>query len=285
MKVDPRLPDEGVNVTPEHPLKDVAHLLATACLVGLVVVFVLGLVVDVAVRYVSPEREARIFDSLGSAIAEHLADGGDEVVERALEPLFARVLEQAPALPYPFKLRVLCNEGPNAVAIPGGIVGVTSGLLSRLRTENELSFVLGHELGHFARRHHLKNLGRGVVIGVIVGGILASAGVDMSSPAGWVMEGALKSHSRDQEIEADRDGAEILAKLYGHTAGAREVLDTLAEASAESALDSLDFTRTHPVGAERVAALKAAAEERGWQQQGETRPLAEELKKACGEKR
>ena len=281
MKVDPRLPDEGVNVTPEHPLKDVAHLLATACLVGLVVVFVLGLVVDVAVRYVSPEREARIFDSLGSAIAEHLADGGDEVVERALEPLFARVLEQAPALPYPFKLRVLCNEGPNAVAVPGGTVGVTSGLLARLKTENELAFVLGHELGHFARRHHLRNLGRGVVVGVIIGGLLAGAGVDLSSPAGWALEGALKSHSREQEIEADRAGTRAIVRLYGHMGGAREVLQTLSEVASEGAMDRLDFTRTHPVGEARIAALDAAAAEKGWLTKGEPRPLAPAITGAC----
>ncbi len=285
MRVEPRLPNEGVNVTPEHPLKDVAHLLAMFCLVALAVVFVVGLLVDLAVRYVSPEREAEIFGSLGSALAGHLANGGDEEAEEALQPLFARVIEQAPALPYPFKLKVLCDEGPNAVAIPGGTVGVTSGLLSRLRTENELAFVLGHELGHFENRHHLKNLGRGVVVGVIVSGILASAGADMSSPAGWVLEGALKSHSREQEIEADRAGTEVLVKLYGHGAGAAEVLDALAEAAAEGALDRVDFTRTHPVGAERVAALEASAKERGWAMEGDTRPLGEELRRACGAKR
>jgi beta-barrel assembly-enhancing protease len=283
VRIEPRLPDEGVNVTPEHPLKDVAHLLATALLVGLAVVFVVGLVVDFAVRYVSPEREARIFGSLGSTLIEGLSDGADQAAEKALQPLFERVVAQAPALPYPFKLRVLCNEGPNAVAVPGGTVGVTSGLLSRLQSENELAFVLGHELGHFGRRHHLRNLGRGVVVGVILGGLLASAGVDLGSPTGWVLEGALKSHSREQEIEADLAGAGALVKLYGHMAGAREVMHTLSEATSESALDRLDFTRTHPVGAARVAALEAAALEKGWTKKGETRPLPAGIRGACAQ--
>ena len=284
MKLDPRLPKEGVNVTQEHPLKDVAHLLLMACLVALAFVFVAGVIVDLAVRRISTEREIELFDSLGPSLVEHLANGGDEEVERALAPLFARVVEKANAPPYPFRLRILCTDTPNALAVPGGFVGVTSGPLKRMRTENELAFVLGHELGHFAHRHHLRNMGRGVAVAFVLGALLAGAGVDLDSPAAWVFDGALKSHSRDQEIEADRLGAAVLAKLYGHTAGAGEVLDTLSDVTSEGVLDHLDFTRTHPVGTQRKAALDKLTREKGWTTEGPTEPLPVGVKEACSRK-
>ena len=44
----------------------------------------------------------------------------------------------------------------NAVALPGGNIVVFAGLLKEIKSENELAMILGHELGHFAHRDHLR---------------------------------------------------------------------------------------------------------------------------------
>ncbi|HVH30884.1 MAG TPA: M48 family metalloprotease, partial [bacterium] len=61
-----------------------------------------------------------------------------------------------PEIPYTFK--IIDIDVANALALPGGFIYVTKGLLSFVRSDHELAAVLGHEIGHVAHRHPLKKL-------------------------------------------------------------------------------------------------------------------------------
>ena len=65
---------------------------------------------------------------------------------------------------------------PNAFAIPGGGIGLTTGLLEAMLTEEGMAFVLAHELGHHTKRHVLKNFWRAI----LWTGILSLAGFNDS---------------------------------------------------------------------------------------------------------
>src|ERR1035437_3013046 len=66
---------------------------------------------------------------------------------------------ERPDLPWHFA--VLNNNGINAFAAPGGYIFITSGLMGRMRSEAELAGVLGHEIAHVLRKHHLKAIQKG----------------------------------------------------------------------------------------------------------------------------
>ncbi len=108
---------------------------------------------------------------------------------------------------------VLDTEDVNAFALPGGFVYVSRGILPYLNSEAELAAVLGHEIGHVTARHGLKRQTRGTLanLGAAAAAIVTGQPLvgDLANMAGAAL---VSGYGRDQELEADRIGAEILAR-------------------------------------------------------------------------
>jgi len=119
-----------------------------------------------------------------------------------------------PALDYRFL--VVDSPEVNAFALPGGYIYITRGILSYLNSEAELAGVLGHEIGHVTARHSVQQLSAHTAanVGVTILQIFVpQAGSMIGSNVINVLGGALLSgYGRDHELEADRLGAEYLAR-------------------------------------------------------------------------
>ena len=102
----------------------------------------------------------------------------------------------------------------NAFAIPGGYCYVTRGMLAFLGNEAELAGVLGHELGHITARHGVRQHAKQQVSGIvttILGAVLGNRQLmDLANIAGLAL---LRGYGRENELEADRVGAEYMANL------------------------------------------------------------------------
>lgn len=131
-----------------------------------------------------------------------------------------------------WKFTVLDSPEVNAFALPGGYIYITRGLLAYLNDEAELAGVLGHEIGHVTARHAAQRATRqqvagvGVLLANILGAALEGRGLsgaaDFSSQtAQLAAAGYLAAYSREQESQADRLGADYLAR--NHYAPARMV--------------------------------------------------------------
>ncbi|MFZ5668365.1 MAG: M48 family metalloprotease [Pseudomonadota bacterium] len=176
------------------------------------------------------------------------------------------------AAEYCSDIRVYVMDRPyfNASMAPNGYMEVWSGLLLRARSESELAFVLGHEVGHFAHGHALaqwrtikdrSNLGMVLMLatgGGIVGSLLYLGAIS-----------TVFAFSRDQEIEADRLGFESATKAGYDPAAAAAMWRTLRSETAASDFPKTrtedtraSIFRTHPVTTDRIAALDALAEGR-----------------------
>jgi predicted Zn-dependent protease len=75
-----------------------------------------------------------------------------------------------------YQLLYIPDETVNALALPGDHVIIYQGLLAEAESENEIMMVLGHELGHFANRDHLRGLGRGIVVQIVASLLFGDAG-------------------------------------------------------------------------------------------------------------
>jgi Zn-dependent protease with chaperone function len=250
---EPRLPRDDVNVSPTHPLAEASWLLVAAAVAGLMLAVLAFAATEVVARWLPPGVEARLFGDLWEAFGE--GAGADEPPRTALaRALLARLAAHWPENPYRFRLVALDEEELNAFALPGGTIAVTRGLLASVESENELAFVLGHELGHFAARDHLRALGRGLVLSLVLRAVVGAGAGEAAVPS-LASELASRGFARDQERDADAFALRLLAAEYGHVAGAEAFFRRLPDADAGLAERAAAWLATHPVSESRIAAL------------------------------
>lgn len=112
-----------------------------------------------------------------------------------------------------YRFTVLDSQDVNAFATPGGYIYITRGLLAYLNSEAELAAVLGHEIGHVTARHSVRQQSTATATGLL-GAVLAGAtGVQGVGEAANIAGTAIvRGYGREHELEADRLGAEYLAR-------------------------------------------------------------------------
>ena len=154
-------------------------------------------------------------------------------------------------LPYPFEFHLLAaSQTVNAFALPGGQVFITEGLYRRLGNDGELAGVLGHEIGHVLERHGSQQLAKNNLLQGIVGAA-GVAGGDMNSSraAAWVGNLVKMKYGRNDELESDRWGIELMILAGYSPKHMLEVMDVLAASAGGEAPP--EILSTHPRPANR----------------------------------
>lgn len=159
-----------------------------------------------------------------------------------------------------YRVLYLPNSTVNAIALPGDAIAIYAGLVEQAKSENELMMVLGHELGHFAHRDHLRGLGRSLLIQIVIATFLSDASAIQSAAVSGVEAVSQSRFSQSQEREADEFGLTLLQNTYGHVAGAT---DFFARMSQQRERD-LAFLSTHPAPGQRVKELQRLIQKRGY---------------------
>jgi len=163
---------------------------------------------------------------------------------------------ERPDLPWQFG--VLDHGNVNAFATPGGTIFITRGLLEKMRNEAELAGVLGHEIVHVLKKHHLKAIQKGAQT-ALAGEGLSTALKDRAGPArdkliAFGTEMYTRGLDKSDELEADRLGVVIAARAGYDAYGLPSVLQTLQVMNAQDSALALMF-KTHPAPGERLDAL------------------------------
>lgn len=171
------------------------------------------------------------------AHAQIVRQFGGAYEDPALQDYVQRVGEQLAAnshrkeLGYHFT--VLDSPEVNAFALPGGYIYITRGLLAYLDSEAEMAAVLGHEIGHVTARHSVRQISgtRAAQIGYTIGSVLIP---ELRNQIGQglfnVLGGAITSgYGREHELEADRLGAEYLARSGYDPRAMLDVLEVLKD--------------------------------------------------------
>ena len=248
MKYTPKLLRENVNTSTVSPLREFA-VLTGGILGALIVTYVLlGFALEWVVVPHIPQSVER---SLGELfLGNYTVEDSPEA--QYLQGILDRLVEHEPSQTLDYQLHVEENPMVNAMALPGGHIVLYRGLLDRVESENELAMILGHELGHFGERHHLKGLGRGLVLLVLSATLLG----DQSGITQFLQDSLAKVESRfsqQQEQQVDEFGLHLLQKTYDHVAGATDFFERIQKEEPEGPLAY--FFASHPSPANRVAFL------------------------------
>lgn len=160
----------------------------------------------------------------------------------------------APAMDWEFL--VFDNPEPNAFALPGGKIGMHSGMLNIARSEDEIAAILAHEVAHVVARHPAEQMSQDAAIQTVLAatGITEGAVGQLARMATGI--GQLK-FSRDHESEADRIGLEYMARAGYDPRAAVTMWERMQQAAANVGRPP-QFLSTHPHSEGRIAAIEAA---------------------------
>lgn len=194
-------------------------------------------------------KEMGVYDS--PALQAYVADLGHRLA----------AMSHRPNLPWRFT--IVDSPAINAFALPGGYIYLTRGILAYLGDEAELAGVLGHEIGHVTARHSVQAYSRatGMQFGLLLGQIFVPAmrgnpygGPGMTDAAASGLGLLMLKFGRDDEIQADRLGAEYAAGGGWHPEGVAGMLSTLGRIGELSDRRGVpNWLSTHPAPTSRVA--------------------------------
>ncbi len=177
--------------------------------------------------------------------------------QRALrEKLYYTMDAAADRTAYRLEFRSGRYIGPNAFALPSGIIVMTDELVKLAKKDQEILAVLAHEIGHVRHRHAMRRLLEGSVTALLaaaVTGDLSAIG-SLAAAAPTVLLQA--SHSRDNEREADAYAVQLLSKAGLDPAHLGAILVRLEESAGPGERPPA-FLSTHPATSERQALARA----------------------------
>jgi len=253
-----RAPDLERQLRPSarHALRIVGWSAAAAASLIACAWFLVPAVADRLAPLVPPAVEMRIGQAADRQIrtifGERTCDGA--AGGAALAKLTAR-MNAAADLPMPIDVRVMQDDGVNAVTLPGGRIYILKGLLPTVASADELAGILGHEMGHVAHRDIMRKLiqtgGTSFLLGLLFGDVTGSGTLIM---AGRTLID--RSYSRDVETSADAFAARLMVAL-GRPA--QPLGDWLWRLGQKRGAQEPDLLRSHPHPDERAAALRETA--------------------------
>jgi len=218
---------------------------------------------------------------------KHYPPETDEAEMERVNNLAYRIAAQLPEVHTPYTFQIVKMRAPNAFALPGGFIFITTGMLKINLTDEELAGLIGHEITHVWKEHavHMQKkatllsmLSQALVMGILVG--VKDQGRQDSLP--WVyapdseirryetqkdnyLQGAIafgavfqellmQGYSRGYEMESDREGMRLMAMAGFDPEGTLDLLQNLHHRIYEA--PGYGYWRSHPYFEDRVEAAE-----------------------------
>lgn len=231
---------------------------------------------EVAADDLSPTNERKLGESIMREAVRDPTYLADPDATEYLNALGYQLVAASPARHIDFNFFFVRDPMLNAFALPGGFIGVHSGLVLAAQSESELAAVMAHEIGHVAQRHIARMLvqqrqSSAIAIGALLLALLAAR--SNSSSSGDLTTAAMLggqaaaiqqqlNFSRDAEREADRVGFQILVSAGFDPSAMATFFGRLQQGSRiyESGAAPA-YLRTHPLTTERIGDIQSRLRE------------------------
>jgi beta-barrel assembly-enhancing protease len=181
-----------------------------------------------------------------------------------------RLVAASPDANQDFEFFLIQDKTINAFAMPGGFIGVNTGLLLAAQTESELAGVLAHEVAHVTQHHLARLLGKQEQMSIptlaaVILGLLAARSNPEVTQAVIVGAGATSiqtqlNYTRDFEREADRIGFQYLQQAGFDVGGMGAFFERMQKATRLYENNAPAYLKTHPLTVERIADMQNRAQ-------------------------
>jgi predicted Zn-dependent protease len=213
-----------------------------------------------AMQLVTVADEIAIGKQAQAQVKRETPEVGDAAVQAYVARIGRQLAAHARGERYPYSFSVANYREINAFALPGGPVWVNRGAIQAAGTESQLAGVLAHEIAHVSQRHAAEQLSNVMVTNLglsLLGALLGNAGGAGAAniAARYVASGTFLKFSRDDEREADRVGAGIMARAGWDPHGMIELMETIREQARRDPGSVEIFFSNHPSPEDRIALL------------------------------
>jgi predicted Zn-dependent protease len=210
----------------------------------------------------SPRQEKEIGQEVMSEIRRYLNFESDPYIQDYVQGIGQKLVStHSQVMDYSFF--VVSDRRINAFALPGGFIGVNTGIILNADSESELASVMAHEVSHVRLRHiarmyeHANKVQLSSIIGMLAAVVLATQSPEAAQGALAVaMAGSTQSminFTRENEKEADHEGLQALARAGFDPKGMTNFFQKLMQGNRfHDANSAPEFLRTHPLTESRV---------------------------------
>ncbi len=230
---------------------------------------------DASSATLSPAQEREIGALLMREIRAYLPVMNDPEIEDYIQNLGYRLISSGAWGSTDFYFFVIADSAINAFAIPGGYIGINSGLIIGTESESELASVVAHEIAHVTQRHIARRIAASektqyatiaaVIAGLLIG--MANSEAGQAAIAGASAAGVQSqiNFTRANEQEADRVGMQMLAAA-GYDPRAMPTFFEKLDLASRYYSKPPEFLSTHPVTTSRIADSRGRAEQYPYKQ-------------------
>jgi predicted Zn-dependent protease len=231
---------------------------------------------DVSGATISPAEERQLGERIMRDIRRDPAYMNDPEVLDYANALGARLTARSDMARYEFEFFVVRDPQINAFALPGGFIGIHTGLLLAAQSESEVAGVLGHEIAHVTQRHIARMISQQgqtqlMSIAAMAVAILAARSNSQVAEAALAFgqAGVIQSQlnfTRDNEREADRVGVQLLDSAGFDPRGMAAFFERLQRATRFYEGGAPSYLRTHPLTFERIGDIQGRIENMPYRQ-------------------
>jgi beta-barrel assembly-enhancing protease len=262
--------EHNQNTTKVNHFKEIIYLTSSIFGIAIFIYWASIFALDNIVDSLSAEKELQVFSIIKKS--SQIKMPGKELPQSQrlikAQEVLNELIEQSTLKGRSIDIKVIPGQEINAFAMVGDTILLVNELLKRVESENELAMVLAHELGHFFYRHHLKMMGRNLVMGVFSTFVFGND----NSLSKFFLGGltyADRKFSRDQEGHCDLYGVELVYKKYSHLNGATSFFERLN--NEKGPLEK--YLSTHPLSEKRIEKIKKLARKKNYSLKGDLTSL------------
>jgi len=247
--------DERINVTENNPIKELFKICVNlALIIGsfyLIIFMLSGIIL-----FNLPAKNQVQLENFFSKLIETKVVKISDADQKRLLTVRNNILNADKNFPKTSNLDIFIMDDTktNAFCYPNGNIYITSALYKELTTDEELTFIIAHEMGHYKHKDHLRNM-RDSITGSIV--LIGTVFVDPSNQGLTKMTASTidisnLKFSRVAEEKADKYAIKMLNILYGSSKAGVEVMTKLKEKNRSN----IEFLSTHPNIDRRINYIK-----------------------------
>ncbi len=211
------------------------------------------------------EEEKKLGKQIFLEIEAKMGTVKDLTLQAFIEKVGYSLMDQVGPTPFEFKFYVINAPDPNAFAIPGGYIFITTGLLVLAENEQEVAGVLSHEIAHVTQRHisqlieKSKRINIASMVAVLAAMLAGGGGAGSQAGAAMAMataEALTLKYTREMEVDADQNGLSYLIKAGYDPNGLINFFTRIHRVSLVMAPHIPLYLSTHPATESRISLLE-----------------------------